>query len=192
MSLEEKLSLWEHKASAAEPEHEMQEAEAEELPGVEALEDEVDIDDLSRYQALITESSAFDWLIRSLQRELHLANSAAEGMLQIRRQMLQALPNSRHISRKHAVPSVQVTFTAPWDPVSFIEEQEYDPELDDILGKVITLTGSSADVQVTTCEKYLCQTWPSTGKHMLQIIGDTVQRSGFHSGSAAERRTCRC
>jgi hypothetical protein len=151
MSLEDKLSMWAQKASAAEPEHEMHEIEAEELPEIEPLEDEVDLNDLYRYQSLITESSAFDWLVGSLQRELQLANSAVDGMMNIRRRILQGLPSTRHISRKQAVPSVQVTFTAPWDPISFIEEQGYDVEIEDILGKVITLTGSSADVQATTC-----------------------------------------
>lgn len=106
--------------------------------------------------------------------------------------MLQGLPSPRHVSRRHAVPSVQVIFTAPWDPISFIEEQGYDPDIEDILGKVITLTGSSADVQAATCEQYLCQTWPSTGRHMLRIIGDTIQRKEAHSRSAPERRTCGC
>lgn len=192
MSLEDKLSLWAQKASEAKPEHEMHEMEGEELPDIESLEDEIDLNDFDWYQSRITESSAFDWLVGSLQRELQLANSATDGMMYIRKRMLQGLPTPCHISRKQAVPSVQVAFTAPWDPISFIKEQGYDMETEDILGKVITLTGSSADVQATTCEQYLCQTWPSTGKHMLRIIGDTFRMEDVATGSATERRTCRC
>jgi hypothetical protein len=191
MSLEDKLSLWAQKTSTAEPEHEMHESEAEDLLEIETLEDENDFDDLYRYQSLITESSAFDWLVGSLRREFQLANSATAGMVSISRQFLHGLPSPTHLSRKQAVPSVQVTFTAPWNPVSFIEEQGYGPELDDILGKVITLTGSSGDVQATTCKQYLRQTWPSTGKHMLHIIEDTVRRSVAGTGQASDRRTCR-
>ena len=192
MSLEDKLSLWAQKASDDQPSRGQDEVEPEELPDIEPLEDEIDLIDLSRYHSLITESSAFDWLVGSLQRELQLANSTVDGMMHIRRRILQGLPTPRHVSRKQAVPSVKVTFTAPWDPVSFVEEQGYDTEVEDLLGKVITLTGSSEDAQATTCEQYLCQTWPSTGMHMLRIIGDTLQGGEARAGGCAMRQTCRC
>lgn len=189
MSLDDKLSLWAQKASNTEPEHEF---EVEELLEIELFEDELDTNELYRYQSLIMKSPAFDWLVGSLQREIQLGNSAVVGMMDIRRRILQGLPSPRHVSRKQAVPCVHVTFTAPWDPVSFIEEQGYDPDIEDILGRVITLTGSSADVQAASCEQYLCQTWPSTGRHMLRIIGDTCRKKDVATGSLMERRTCMC
>jgi hypothetical protein len=188
MSLEDKLNLWAKKASDDDPECDLE----AELPEIEPLDDEFDVNELYQYQSLIMESPAFDWLVGSLQRDMQSANAGVDGMMNIRRRILQGLPPPRHVSRKQAAPPVQVTFTAPWDPVSFIEDQGYDRDIDGILGQVITLTGSSADVQAATCEQYLCQTWPSTGKHMLRIIGDTLQGKKAHPGRAPDRRTCRC
>jgi hypothetical protein len=195
MSLADKLSLWDQKASVVEAEKAMvgpHECDDDDPMEIEPLEDEIDIQDLDRYQSLITGSTAFEWLVGSLQRELQLDNTASAGMTFIRRRILQGLPTPRHISRNKAVPSVQVTFTAPWDPVSFIQEQGYDPATEDLLGKVITVTGSSEDVQATTCKEYLCQTWPSTGKYILRIIEDTLCSSVTGSSIPPERRTCTC
>jgi hypothetical protein len=181
MSIGEKLRLWARKEASQDFERE--------TDNLADLEDEVDTKELARYQSLIMDSPAFDWLLGSVQRELRLDDTVVQAMTQIRQQILQGLPAARQISRKRAIPSVQVRFNIQWDPVSFIEEQGYDGDFQDVFGKIITLTGSTTDVQAATCEQYLCQTWPSTGKHMLRILQGIIGRQST-SASASDSRTC--
>lgn len=192
MSLEEKLGLWARKADdvALEPEPVLEISPDEEAFEADSA-DEIDLNNLYRYQSLIVESPAFEWLLGSLQRELRLDDFAVDAMTDIRERILCGLPPAREISRKQAVPTVQVIFRVRWDPVSFFQEQGYGPDLQGVLGQVITLTGSSTDVQAATSEEYLCQTWPTTGKHMLRILDDTIANQAKSNGSGANRRKCK-
>jgi hypothetical protein len=55
------------------------------------------------------------------------------------------------------------------DPSAFVREQEYREKPDEVVEITITLTGSAKDAQALTCAQYLCQTWPSVGRHTVGL-----------------------
>jgi hypothetical protein len=64
----------------------------------------------------------------------------------------------------------------PSEPAEITEE---------VVAKVITLTGSAMDAQALTCEQYLCQTWPSAGEYIIRLVKDVVR------GGPDHRHTCK-
>ncbi|OGM45005.1 hypothetical protein ABOM_005741 [Aspergillus bombycis] len=46
---------------------------------------------------------------------------------------------------------------------------------DDAIERAITITGSIKDAQAMATVQYLCQTWPSTGIHLLRLVKDVVR-----------------
>ena len=193
MDLSDKMSLWVRKAN--EPDSRQSEettiCSLENLPEIEVAEDDVDLNELFRYQMLILKSPAFDWLVSTVKRQLLLSDDDAWAMTSIREQILGGLPSNRRISRKQSIPCVHVVFRVPWDPVKFIQEQGYDGNTEELLDRIITLTGQTTDAQATTCAAYLRQTWPSTGRHMLRSLEGIVRKQATQAESRLpESHTC--
>jgi hypothetical protein len=126
------------------------------------------------YRDCIVMSSAYSWLRGALLAEVILAPAVPDVRSQLRNVVLISLNSSRgeqKLSRKKPIEPHRASFEMNWDPRSFVEEQRYTgtrPE--DAIGRAITLTGSSQDCQATTTERYLSQTWPLTGSHMMELI----------------------
>jgi hypothetical protein len=140
---------------------------------------------LLAYRDFILNSPAYEWLLTSLRKETLLAQPDPNSMLAIRREIINSLPPSRKISRNRPAEAYNITFDISWDPLAFIREQSYEEKPEDVVGKVITLTGSARDAQALTCEQYLCQTWPSAGKYIIRLVKDVVQ------GGPGHRHTCK-
>lgn len=68
-----------------------------------------------------------------------------------------------------------MTFSVDWDPSTFYREQEYTDTMSFILAHAITLTGTGNNVQAATCINYMGQTWPETGKELLQILQKALE-----------------
>jgi len=89
----------------------------------------------------------------------------------VRAKILSLLPESRHVSRKVESETFKAHFTAEWGLASFLDEQyqgQASPE--ELLAKVITLTGSTSDTQALPCSEYLRQTWPWSGERVLRAV----------------------
>ncbi|KAF4988794.1 hypothetical protein FDECE_14918 [Fusarium decemcellulare] len=131
---------------------------------------------LRKYRELVSNSFGYEWLLRSLEREIMLERAPVDAMQNIRHQILDAIPGSHRISR-HRPPRVYtVVYYVGWDIVRFLAEQEYTETDDEALGKAITLTGSVRSAQAMSCQEYLAQTWPLTGPSLLQLIQDLVRK----------------
>ena len=129
---------------------------------------------LDMYRDCIVNSAAYVWLQGALLAETTQAPSDPDIKSQIRSEVLRSLNYSRGeqmLSRKTPVEPHQALFEMDWDPRSFVEGQKYtEKKPGDAISRAIALTGSGQDCQATTTERYLSQTWPLTGSHMMALI----------------------
>jgi hypothetical protein len=140
---------------------------------------------LLAFRDFIVNSPAYEWLLTSLRKEALLAPPNPNSMLAIRRDIINSLPPSHRLSRNRPAEAYKITFDIGWDLLAFVREQSYEEKPEEVVEKVITLTGSVRDAQALTCEQYLCQTWPSAGKCIIQLVKDVVQDGPGH------RHTCK-
>jgi hypothetical protein len=141
------------------------------------VDDEVTLPDKHGYRQVVFNSAPFKAPLSRLAREVSLT-SLAEGdaMHVIRSQILKILPERRHVSRYVESETFTMVFDVTWDLAEFLMDQygtSY--QLENVLGKVITLTGSMSDAQALPCSEYLSQTWPVTGLHVLEVISRSFQ-----------------
>lgn len=133
--------------------------------------------DAGLYRDFIVRTPAYSWLIASLQREATLTRAAPDLMENIKEEVLGALSSPHRVSRNALSQQYKATFELAWDPLSFVREQQYTETPEEALESAITLTGAANDAQAMTTREYLCQTWPATGKHLMQLVTDVVRNS---------------
>lgn len=141
------------------------------------VDDEVILPDKHGYRQVVFDSAPYKALLSRLAREISLTPLVeGDAMDVIRSQILKTLPERRHVSRYVESETFTMVFNATWDLAEFLitqYETSYQPE--NVLGKVITLTGSISDAQALPCSEYLSQTWPATGHHVLEVISRSFQ-----------------
>ncbi|EPS42448.1 hypothetical protein H072_3564 [Dactylellina haptotyla CBS 200.50] len=126
------------------------------------------------YRQFLSKTPAFEWLIGSLRRETVLSPTKPNSMDSIKNRIVRFLPSSTKVSKRESSETFRMVFTTDWNPLAFIDEQSYENEPSKAIERAITLTGSTRDAQALTCAQYLCQTWPSTGKYILQLVQDLL------------------
>ncbi|KAJ4857032.1 hypothetical protein T069G_07929 [Trichoderma breve] len=127
-------------------------------------------EDIESFLNAVTKDPAFKWLVGKLQGLLTSTYINSDAMKNISDHLIQGLPPIQGISRHHPSKPFRVTFDVECDILGFIKDQEYYGAAAEVVPNVITLTGSSDDVQATTCEQYLLQTWPTVGCNLLWAI----------------------
>jgi hypothetical protein len=138
--------------------------------------------DSDLYHDFIVKSPAYSWLVASLQREATLTRATPDLMGDIGDKILSVLPSIHKVSRRAPSMECKATFELDWDPLSFVKEQQYVEKADEALKRAITLTGSTNDAQALTTSEYLTQTWPATGKFVMQLVVDVVRNTtGYHA-----------
>lgn len=130
--------------------------------------------ELSAYKDFISKHPAYKWLLQSIRKELYMG-TPGNVQTDIRETILGHLPSAQSISRREAPKRYILTFTADWDPVSFLQEQEYRESPERALERAITITGSKIDAQAATTTQYLGQIWPSSGIHLLHVVKHVVR-----------------
>lgn len=147
----------------------------------DALVDDTELTlDAGLFRDFIVQTPAYSWLVASLQRETTLTRAIPDLMEDIRGEVLGALPSSYKVSRKGPSQEYKATFELAWDPLSFVKEQQYTESPEEALERAITLTGTANDAQAMTTREYLCQTWPVTGRHIMQLVADVVRNGTDH------------
>lgn len=126
------------------------------------------------YQDFFLSTEAYGWLLTRLRREYYLARGQPDVMQMIRQQITAALPQPRGVSRHMSSESYGVVFDLDWNPLMFLEGQEYGVKPSEAVEEVITLIGSCQNAQAVTCLQYMKQTWPLTGEITLQLIKDML------------------
>ncbi|CAI6095143.1 unnamed protein product, partial [Clonostachys chloroleuca] len=140
-----------------------------EIEGVEPHQSEDDFSDASSDDGkplsspgLPRHGEAYSWLLSRLRLELRMSSVQAHSIEHIREVVQKSL--RCRISRKVPLRRHKVS--------------EYPPA--EAFGRVITLTGLSQDAQLLTCEQYLHQTWPTTGKQMLRFMQSLLDNNLLH------------
>jgi hypothetical protein len=136
------------------------------------------------YHDLLRKNPAYSWLLASLQSAATLSHEDDDVMKRIRTDILSALPSEHKISRRSASRPYQLTLEVDWDPILFVEEQQYSERLPEAIRHSITLTGSGSDAQALTVESYLLQVWPATGMSIIDLITNLLT-------SEDHRATCK-
>jgi hypothetical protein len=80
---------------------------------------------LLEYKGFIFEAPAYKWLLASIRREFLLTPAEPNVMGSIRKAIVTSLPSSHKISRKTSAAAYKVTFVVRWNPLAFVNEQEY-------------------------------------------------------------------
>jgi hypothetical protein len=142
--------------------------------------------DAGLYLDFIMKSPAYSWLVASVQREAAITRAAPDMMEEIRKTVLCSLPPFHKVTRKASPQEYKATFEINWDPLSFVKEQQFSESTCEALERAITLTGSVNNAQAVTTGEYLSQTWPATGKHIMQLVTDVVRNT------VDFRVTCEC
>ncbi|PKK49921.1 hypothetical protein CI102_8719 [Trichoderma harzianum] len=156
---------------------------------VTEAEDEFSAEDLVRYLNVVTKDPAFEWLVGKLGTELNSTEVDYSAMKLISSYIQDRLPPVEYIGRQYPPRPYKVTFLVQCDIPGFIHEQAYEGSAAEILPKVITLTGSVQDVQATTCEQYLVQTWPVVGCNLLRTIQGALRE---RNASEPFQFSCKC
>ncbi|KAJ5548251.1 hypothetical protein N7513_005485 [Penicillium frequentans] len=71
-------------------------------------------------------------------------------------------------------------FRMDWDPITFLQEQQYSESPEIAIGQAIVLTGSTVMAQAVTCYEYLHKTWPCSGVKILKLIQELVTAKPGH------------
>lgn len=150
---------------------EYQDEEAEE-PGIPK--------DLPHYRNFVTNNPAYTWLLSRLEREILLVPTEPDHMQTISNTILKSLSHGpfQKISYSKSPHMCDMIFMVDWDPVAFLQEQEYNEQPNEVFERVITLTGSGADAQALTTAQYLNQTWPLVGEKMLSLLKRAIRLRG--------------
>jgi hypothetical protein len=121
------------------------------------------------------QTSAYKWLVAILKRETTLMRACPDLMGDIEARILRVLPlPSKNLSRKTSSQECKATFELLWSPLQYLKEQQYDESPEEAFEGAITLTGTVNDAQALTALEYLCQVWPTSGIHIMQLITDVA------------------
>lgn len=183
MSFQEKVGSWD---LDEQPEH----------PGTEAYPGGPDLDeiqdeqysetedhqlpDVSFYRHFLVETRAFKWLIARMNRDIYLITLNADCMATIDGTVNSAFQRSRVSGANTQTQTCTAIYHVFWDPVEFVTQQGYSDRAGSFLRAAITLTGCSLDAQALTCEEYMKQTWPLTGKCLLSALKKAVDTEIGH------------
>ncbi|GAB1318386.1 hypothetical protein MFIFM68171_08596 [Madurella fahalii] len=193
MSIADKMILWGAKSQddPGEPES------SDRFVGVEDdYEHGATQPDLSLYTQMILGSQPYQWLIGSLLREssFHWDDTQPRIMVdEVRQRIVCELPTGV-ISSKREPSSHTVTFQLKWRPIHDRlqhEQSVHGVGLGDALVGSIVLTSSSAhEIQATTVEQYLIQTWGPSSIYILRVLQAAIEdeaKTSLNLGSLGTR-----
>ena len=140
--------------------------------------------DLKNYQKFIQKSQAYQWLLSMIKGHAQLDTSNGSLMFNIgesiRNQMLAHAP-FRESSRHRALASIEMSFHLDWNPLLFIQEQEYSVPAVQVLDHIICLTGTWKQAQAVTTSEYMEQTWPLSNEPIRLLLKKFLSLSGANT-----------
>lgn len=139
---------------------------------MELFGDEADNGEEHFYRELVTETWSYKWLIASLRSKSLLqypSDNVQSAIGKYVRQKLYSLDFNR-ISRYRKPDACRVRFTINWKLCSFLNAQKYDCATSEAITTALVVTGDATNAQGCTCAQYMCQTWPLSGKALLDSI----------------------
>ncbi|ETS78521.1 hypothetical protein PFICI_10583 [Pestalotiopsis fici W106-1] len=179
MSLAEKMEMWHQEFSQ---EHSVFREDApSKFEGVDDLEDDdpVSNSELSLYSKIILKSSAYRWLVSTLQTQASLCYGDGHSTMagdEIRQMVLKQLQTGT-ISKKQPPRTFATCFVLPgyWNTLrsrlNFYDANGQTIRLQNI---VVLSVSSDTDAQIATAGHYMRQMWQDAGTLLLQGFQDLV------------------
>ena len=178
MSLLDKMSMW------------VKSNEIDTVTGNDELFEGVRDDDdeitnevgLSVYHGIVLKSPPYEWLLSTLRKECFLQWSSRQPRIiveNIRQKILDGLP-TRTISKRHSLSACEVTFDLQRGNSGDRENRLFSGLVpsETLLPELITVTGCQEESQALTVEQYLCQTWPTYGLQLLNVLQKALSHYG--------------
>ncbi|KAK4113352.1 hypothetical protein N656DRAFT_613964 [Canariomyces notabilis] len=113
----------------------------------------------------VVESEAFEWLVRGLLRQSCYRLDEKQLRPVVSQRIVDEIPTSTMISSQDAPKSYKVIFQLPWDTL----------RTDLQLESVIFTSSSDFEIQATTVEDYLDQTWGHRGRDILSVVESVLK-----------------
>lgn len=180
MSLLDKMSMWDNKASEIDTVTENDEF----FEGVGNDDDEITNEvGLSKYHGVILTSSSYEWLLSSLKKEFSLQWDSRHRRIMvenIRQKILDRLPTGT-ISKHHPLNAYEVVFDLELydgDSGSGLFPKLSTSEI--LLSELIAVTGCREESQALPIEQYLRQTWPAYGLQLLSVLQRVITNYDQH------------
>lgn len=127
------------------------------------------LSDIQAYIDLIQSDLAYSKLLSDVHREYMVVSTFPNILEDVSNSIYRMLPVSTQISRRRPPERFIMTFKVDWDPLEFLK-QEYSEPSQTKIGNIIVLTGSTDMAQALTCSEYLRQTWPCSGRKIMNLI----------------------
>jgi len=129
------------------------------------------IPDEQKYRDIAFKSSAFKWLLASLENHVMLTPvQSADASAVLKTRILEALPRSNEVSRRSPSTTHVMRFDCDCNIEAFAHHEYPDIGQCFTIGDVISITGSATEAQALTCSGYMEQTWPTTGLDVLSVV----------------------
>lgn len=126
----------------------------------------------------IKSTTAFQWLISDIRRELRLDHHQLNHMRSLSQQILLAAPYEPEEGLSARI--YRISYIFEWKLMSFLRDQysqsEYGGSLDLAFERAIVLSGSMIHGQATTCKEYLCQTWPLHADTIIEVMKSAIKQ----------------
>jgi hypothetical protein len=171
MTVAEKMALWDMAK------------DSETLPEARLPDEGDEFQPPPRYQevrSFLLKSHAYNWLLKSARTSTTLTRTTGNTMRYVFQSVETALSpalTTRKMRSSHL--SSQARFVMDWDVVTFLRRQNYCLSLDIALERAITITGSGTIAQALSCVEYMQQTWPFSGRAVLQILQKALRSLDF-------------
>ncbi|KAL3457981.1 hypothetical protein BJX64DRAFT_280222 [Aspergillus heterothallicus] len=127
------------------------------------------------YTDMIRSATSYSKLLVDLRRDITMQLSNPDIMAEVHSQVIAMLPQSRRISRQGPPETFCMSFNVDWDPLAFIQKQEYKAAPKTVIRDAIVVTGGAITAQAMTCVEYMRQTWPSIGEQVLDLIQNSLE-----------------
>ena len=132
-------------------------------------------DPIDRYRTLIIKTSAYQWLLSVMRRELTLVVEQEDILGNIHREISKVLPPVPKFSNRRQPDAIKLLYVLKWNPETFISGQEYAEERTVAMERAITLTGTLTNAQALPCIQYLRQMWPTNGERILRLMQQLLE-----------------
>ena len=130
---------------------------------------------IDRYRTLIPKTSAYQWLLSIMRKNLTLIVEQKNILGSIHKEISEVLPPISKFSIKREADSLNLLYVLNWDPKTFLAGQEYAEEGTVAMERAITLTGTLTNAQALPCLQYLRQTWPTNGEDILRLMQQLLE-----------------
>lgn len=121
----------------------------------------------------VTQSRAFKRLVANVRGDTYDPAAMMEYsyMSTQIRELLGSLQTNQLIAGSASQLKPSPVFYTDWDPIAFVNEQEYSEQPDIAVAGAITVTGvDNGNVEAMTCSEYLNRTWPLLGHELMEHI----------------------